>query len=219
MDAPSHDTIDALLAELVPTTKLDEARPGRAAEPDRLPPDRLPPDRLPPASRGIEPVHRRPRRRRLARAGLALLTIGLVGAMFAAGVLVGRSTADGPTARADAASLGSTQWEPFGTAQLHSEAGDAEQTDPTGLVARYREELAARNLVSTSLGDDDLTRFGYAACVFAASAEGPADFDRFRASAAADADTTLSDAEMEVVIDTAVVVFCPVDAQRLGITA
>ena len=35
----------------------------------------------------------------------------------------------------------------------------------------------------------------------------------------ADADTTLSDAEMEVVIDTAVVVFCPVDAQRLGITA
>ncbi len=213
MDAPSHDTIDALLAELVPTTKLDEAAPGRVGEPDRLPP-------VPPDAGVIEASRPRPqRRRRLARAGLGLLATGVVGAMFAAGVLVGRSTADGPTGGADAASLGSTQWEPFGTASLHSEAGDAEQTDPTGLVARFRDELAARNLVSTSLGDDDLTRFGYAACVFAASAEGPADFERFRASAAADADTTLSDAEMEVVIDTAVVVFCPVDAQRLGITA
>lgn len=209
MDARSHDTIDALLAELVPTTRLDDAVPGRAGEPDRLPPG-------PGVVGNVQP---RPRRRRLSRLGLGLLAIGLVGAMFAAGVLVGRRTADGPVSGADTTSLGSTQWEPFGTASLHSEAGDAEQTDPTGLVARYRDELAARDLVSTSLGDDDLTRFGYAACVFAASAEGPADFDRFRASAAADADTTLSDAEMEVVIDTAVVVFCPVDAQRLGITA
>lgn len=208
MNAPSHDTIDALLAELVPTTRLDDAGPGRAVEADRLS-----------ADPGVVVARARRRRRMLARAGLFLLAVGVVGAMFAAGVLVGRQTADGPTGRAEATSLGSTQWEPFGTATVQSEAGDAEQTDPTGLVARYREELAARDLVSTTLGDDDLTRFGYAACVFAASAEGPADFDRFRASAAADAETTLSDAEMEVVIDTAVVVFCPVDARRLGITA
>ncbi len=208
MDAPSHDTIDALLAELVPTTRLDERplAPGGGVDE--------------PADRRPRPEPRPARRRRWpTRMALATLILGLACALFAAGVLVGRRTADGSTGAAEATRLGSTPGEPFGTASLHSEAGDAEQTDPTGLVARYRDELAARDLVSTGLADDDLTRFGYAACVFAASAEGPADFDRFRATAAADADTSLSDAEMEVVIDTAVVVFCPVDAQRLGITA
>jgi hypothetical protein len=206
MDAPSHDTIDALLAELVPTTRLDD-HPG--ADPDRD---------------GAQPGHRppgvgRPRRWPL-RLALPLAAIGLAAALFAAGVVVGRQTAGGESVEgADATGLGSTQVEPFGTASLNSEAGDAAQTDPTGLVARYRDELAARDLVSTSLGDDDLTRFGYAACVFAASAEGPADFERFRTAAVADADSSLSDADMALVIDTAVVVFCPVDAERLGITA
>ncbi len=209
MDAPSQNTIDALLAELVPTARLDD--PPAASDAGGHTPA------PPPNRRGGFPARRR--RRWPTRLALIALSLGLVGAMFAAGVLVGRRTADGPTGGDEAARLASTPGQPFGTASLQSELGDAEQSDPTGLVARYRDELAARDLVSTSLGDDDLTRFGYAACVFAASAEGPADFDRFRATAAADAETSLSDAEMEVVIDTAVLVFCPVDAQRLGITA
>lgn len=214
MDAPSHDTIDALLAELVPTTRLD------------TPAVRLADDVLPPAVAG--PAHPpdgrtvsgKQRRRWHLRLALTLLAVGLAAAVFAAGIVVGRQTAGGGDEAGATAetTLGSNPAEPFGSASVNSEAGDAAQTDPTGLVARYRDELAARDLVSTSLADDDLTRFGYAACVFAASAEGPADFDRFRATAAADADSSLSDAEMEVVIDTAVIVFCPVDAQRLGIT-
>lgn len=216
MDSPSHDTIDALLAELVPTTRL-----GEPPKPDLDPIDQ---PAHPPAPGGPGRRHR-PHRPRPLRVAVALLAIGLAAALFAAGMVVGRRTADPPPApQADGADgpgdaqLGSDQGHPFGTASLNSEAGDAAQTDPTGLVARYRQELAARDLVSTTLGDDDLTRFGYAACVFAASAEGPADFERFRTAAVADADSPLSDADMEMVIDTAVVVFCPVDAQRLGIT-
>lgn len=207
MDAPSHDTIDALLAELLPTTRLDE-RPVGADQPDRSPPD---------GPRGGRPG----RRRWPVRLALAMVVLCLAAAAFASGVLVGRRTADGGAAvgQADVNRLGSVPGKPFGTATVQSGAGDAASTDPTGLVALYRNELAARDLVSASLSDGDLTRFGYAACVFAASAEGPADFERFRTTATAEADTTLSDAEMEVVIDTAVVVFCPVDAQRLGITA
>ncbi len=218
MDAPSHDTIDALLAELVPTSRL-EAPAVRLAD-DVLPPAVAGPAH-PPDGRTVSGKQRRRWHLRLA---LTLLAVGLAVALFAAGLMVGRRTAngaDGANAGTDTTAettLGSSPAEPFGSASVNSEAGDAAQTDPTGLVARYRDELAARDLVSTSLADDDLTRFGYAACVFAASAEGPADFDRFRATAAADADSSLSDAEMEVVIDTAVIVFCPVDAQRLGIT-
>ncbi|MEZ5411972.1 MAG: hypothetical protein R2761_28310 [Acidimicrobiales bacterium] len=214
MDARTHDTIDALLAELVPTTRLDNpVKDSGDAEPD--------PPAGPPGTDG-SPTRRR---RWPVRLALAVVALGLAAALVTAGVLIGRSTAGGEPAGgesadgADASQLGSAPGEPFGTASIHSEAGDAARTDPTGLVARYREELAARDLVSTSLGDDDLTRFGYAACVFAASADGPADFDRFRAAAVADADSSLTSAEMAVVIDTAVVVFCPVDAQRLGIAA
>ncbi len=214
MDAPSHDTIDALLAELVPTTRLGEPPghdlpgPPLGPQPDRQP-DRRPPPGL-----------RRGRPRWPLRLALTVLAAGLAAALFAAGMVVGRRTAGGPGGEgAEITGLGSSPGEPFGTASLHSEAGDAAQTDPTGLVARYRDELAARDLDSSGLGDDDLTRFGYAACVFAASSANPADFARFRAAAVADADTTLTDAEVAVVIDTAVAVFCPADAQRLGITA
>lgn len=215
MNAPSHDTIDALLAELVPTSRLE-------APAVRLADDALPPATGgPPQSPGGRTSSGRRRRRWPVRLALALLAIGLAAAVFAAGMVVGRQTAGGGEEAGVTAesSLGSSQAEPFGSASVSSEAGDAAQTDPTGLVARYRQELAARDLVSTTLSDDDLTRFGYAACVFAASAEGPADFDRFRAAAVADADSPLTDAEMAVVIDTAVEVFCPVDAERLGITA
>lgn len=214
MDAPSHDTIDALLAELVPTTKLDERTAAAALA----------------AGGGDGPARPQPtparRRRWPLRLAVAVVAVGLAAAVFTAGLLVGRQTAEGDPSSGDPAAdsseagqLGSDQAQPFGTASVNSEAGDAAQSDPTGLVARYRQELAARDLVSTTLSDDDLTRFGYAACVFAASADGPADFERFRTTAAADADTSLTEAEMAVAIDTAVVVFCPVDAERLGITA
>lgn len=223
MTGAAETTIDRLLNELLPTTRLGPHPIVAAEEPGGSRPE-LPPRPVP---------HRAGGRRRWRRALILAAFLLTAGAVFAGGLVVGRQTGSGSDPAA------STQLEsepaalPIGTAAPAPGTGPAEQpgtgpaeqpgavdpeaADPTGLVAGYREALAARDLVSADLSDDDLTRFGYAACVFAASAESPADFDTFRSAAVADADSSLTDAEMAVVVDTAVIVFCPADADRLGV--
>ena len=98
-------------------------------------------------------------------------------------------------------------------------AGSASSLSPGDQVEGYRARLGARGLVTGKLTDDDLIRFGSAACTFAAGSNSAADFDTFRSAATAQADSSLSDSDMALVIDTALVTFCPVEAARLGISA
>ena len=100
-----------------------------------------------------------------------------------------------------------------------STTGDGSSTtaDASAQVADFREILADNGLTSEELSDGDISTFGSAFCVFAVAAENEGEYVTFRDEATADADSDLSDDELAVVIDAAVVVFCPEEASRLGI--
>ncbi len=97
-------------------------------------------------------------------------------------------------------------------------SGQANPIDPAQLVADFRADLATSGLTASELSDEDLTRFGSTACVFAASSDTAGDFEVFRVAAIAEADSSLTDAEMTLVIDTALTTFCPQEADRLGLS-
>ena len=88
---------------------------------------------------------------------------------------------------------------------------------PDELVADFRALLEENDLTSGSLTDEEIVTFGSTLCVFAASAEEPEDFDALRELAIADTESELSDVELTLAISAAIVVFCPLEAERLGI--
>lgn len=93
----------------------------------------------------------------------------------------------------------------------------APQRSPDELVTDFREVLEENDLTSGSLSDEEIVTFGSTLCVFAASAEEPEDFEALREIAIADTESELSDVELSVAISAAIIVFCPLDAERLNI--
>ncbi len=90
--------------------------------------------------------------------------------------------------------------------------------DPDELVAEFRTVLEEHDLTSGSLSDDEIITFGTTLCVFAASADEPDDFQALKDLAIEDTESELSDVELSVAISAAIIVFCPLDAERLDVT-
>ncbi|MDH3684316.1 MAG: hypothetical protein OEV40_30710 [Acidimicrobiia bacterium] len=90
--------------------------------------------------------------------------------------------------------------------------------DPTAQVAQFRSILADNGLTSDGLSDEDISTFSTTFCIFAVAAEGPTEYERFRSERVAQADSELTEEELSIVIDAAVVVFCPEEADRLGVS-
>lgn len=89
---------------------------------------------------------------------------------------------------------------------------------PDQVVANFREKLASNGLSSAVLTDDDIVKFGEDFCFVASNSKDQAAFDTEAKAAIADSTSSLSDDELRLVIDTAVVVSCPEEAKRLEIT-
>ena len=89
--------------------------------------------------------------------------------------------------------------------------------DPTE-IDQFRSILRDNGLTSDKLTDADVLGFGNSFCDVAASSDSPEVFDGFRQDAIeSTANTTLEPEELGMVIDTAIVAFCPEEAERLGI--
>ncbi|MGF1600062.1 MAG: hypothetical protein ACFCVK_24665 [Acidimicrobiales bacterium] len=85
-------------------------------------------------------------------------------------------------------------------------------------IDRFRSILADADLSSDELSDTDLSTLGTTFCIFATASGDEDDFDDFRQQAVDSAETTIGGDQLEFVVDAAVVVFCPDEADRLGIS-
>ncbi len=85
-------------------------------------------------------------------------------------------------------------------------------------VAEFRALLLQNDLTSDALSDAKVVEFGSDFCIFAGLSEDPDDFAVYREQAIKQSKSELSAKSLSVVIDAAVVVFCPEDATRLGVT-
>lgn len=84
-------------------------------------------------------------------------------------------------------------------------------------IAEFRAILLQNELNSEGLSDDQIEQFGSTFCIFAASSADEAEFAQFREEAIDEANSEVDTDGLELVIDTAVVVFCPDQAERLDI--
>ena len=85
------------------------------------------------------------------------------------------------------------------------------------VVTEFRDSLASNGLDSTPLSDDDIVRFGQDFCFIAANSADRAAYDAEAQAAIERSTSQLTDAELLLVIDTAVAVSCPEQAERLEI--
>lgn len=90
--------------------------------------------------------------------------------------------------------------------------------DSSAQVGAFRALLAENGLTSDELTDEDINTFGTTFCIFAEASESPTEYSEFRTQAISDTESDLSQEELFLVIDSAVVVFCPDEAARLGIS-
>lgn len=102
---------------------------------------------------------------------------------------------------------------------------EAEEVTPTSatipraqIVSKFRESLASNGLSSSVLTDDDIVKFGEDFCFVASNSENRSIYDTEAQAAIDDSSSQLSDEELRLVIDTAIVVSCPDQAERLDIT-
>ncbi|MFV0525893.1 MAG: hypothetical protein ACK5RL_15505 [Acidimicrobiales bacterium] len=95
--------------------------------------------------------------------------------------------------------------------QTSTTASTAEQ------VAMFRGLLEDNGLTSDELSDTDVVQFGTSFCALARISDATT-FDDYRDQAISETEETdLSDDELKLVIDAAVLSFCPNEAERLGI--
>lgn len=106
------------------------------------------------------------------------------------------------------------------TTEAETTTSDSTTTtaDITAQVQQFRSILADNGLTSDGLSDDDISTFSTTFCIFAVASEGPTEYERFRSERVAEAESDLTNEELSTVIDAAVVVFCPDEAERLGIS-
>ena len=104
-----------------------------------------------------------------------------------------------------------------GDSTTSSSDGSSTTADATTQVTEFRDILADNGLTSDGLSDDDIATFGTRFCVFAIASENQTEYEDFRQQAIATTESQLTDDELFTVVDAAVAVFCPDEAQRLGI--
>jgi len=105
-------------------------------------------------------------------------------------------------------------------------SGDDEPTstsvltaDSAQLVDDFRLRLTNNGLTTGSLLPYELTNFGNSLCNFARDSSTTAEFSDVRARSIDNANSDLATDELNLVIDAAIVTFCPAEADRLGISA
>ena len=84
-------------------------------------------------------------------------------------------------------------------------------------ISDFRVQLESRGLLTGRLTDDQISAFASTYCVYAGGAESSEAFDQLRAESVAGSTSALNEDQLNLTISTAVVVFCPEDADRLGI--
>ena len=85
------------------------------------------------------------------------------------------------------------------------------------LVAQFRQLLNTNGLTSGNLLPYELTNFGNAFCRYAQASSNPGEFDVYRTEAITKTATELNNQELNLVIDAALITFCPTEADRLGV--
>lgn len=94
------------------------------------------------------------------------------------------------------------------------------ESDPeaAAAIADFRRQLGERGLSTDELTDEQITTFASTYCVYAGGAEDRAAFDELRRVAVTSSRSNLTPTQLNLTITTAVVVFCPEESERLGIT-
>ncbi len=102
---------------------------------------------------------------------------------------------------------------------------ESEEVTPTSatipkaqVVSKFRESLASNGLNSSVLTDDDIVKFGEDFCFVASNSKDRSEYDTEAQAAIDDSASQLSDEELRLIIDTAVVVSCPDQAERLNVS-
>ncbi|MFV0257488.1 MAG: hypothetical protein ACK5PP_03440 [Acidimicrobiales bacterium] len=89
--------------------------------------------------------------------------------------------------------------------------------DTTEQIAMFRDLLEENGLTSDELSDTDVVQFGTSFCALARFSDADT-FDDYRNQAINETENSeLNDDELKLVIDAAVLSFCPDEAERLGI--
>ncbi len=89
--------------------------------------------------------------------------------------------------------------------------------EPDSPLSRFRSILADNDLASDELPDAEIRAFADSFCGMAAGAADDDDFDDIRDAAVEATNSDLADRDLRLVIDAAVISFCPDEADRLGI--
>lgn len=120
---------------------------------------------------------------------------------------------------AEASTTTSTLADPATTES--SEPPDEEPTTtapaPGDQVAQFRDLLEENDLTSDSLTDSQIRKFAEDFCLLASSAPDDDAFGEIREEAVEASESQLSNPELRLVINAAVVTFCPEEAARLGV--
>ena len=111
------------------------------------------------------------------------------------------------------------------TTETSDQATDTDTTSDTdtttaplsSLVAEFRGILEDNDLTSDSLSDDQIQTFATDFCARAGVAEDSEAFEDIRQAAIAGTESELTAEELGLVIDAAVMTFCPAEAERLDV--
>ena len=101
--------------------------------------------------------------------------------------------------------------------QAPASTTEAVESAPSGeMTAAFREALAEQGFDTGELADDQITTFGNVYCVLAGGSADGDDFVRLRAQAIESSSSSLSVDDQQTIIATAVMAFCPSEAERLA---
>ena len=166
---------------------------------------------------------------------VALTMVGLVvvAAAIVVAVISTTSIFDSSTPTTQVASSAGADENPDSTSDVATQtaqAGTSPEETPTtnqpldvaaspdkDSVDNFRQLLNLNGLTSGNLLPYELTNFGNAFCRYAEVSPSLSEFDVYRAEAISQTETDLTSDELDLVIDAAVVSFCPSEADRLGI--
>jgi hypothetical protein len=104
-------------------------------------------------------------------------------------------------------------------ADTTGEATTTAPVDPATQVADFRAILVQNELTSDNLTDEQVITIGNQLCIFAMASTDREGFEAFRSQAINEVDSDRTPEELVLVTNVAVIVFCPDEAQRLGIAA
>lgn len=168
--------------------------------------------------------------------GLAYFYVTADGSDVAAGETTD-TTADEPADSSNPSINSETTTDESQTTPATDESGaDTDEDDPTTTesdtddpdastttasidqeVTDFRDILLDNDLTSESLTDDDILSFADNFCGLAETAQDENEFEDIRAGAIQSISSALSDEELRLIIDAAVITFCPDEAERLSV--